>query len=55
MLDPWRTRGGELIVGNEDMAETLNKFFVSVFTVEDTNSLPNINDRGLVAGEVLNT
>ena len=33
----------------------LNRYFVSVFTVEDTNNLPKIDDRKAMAGEDLET
>uniref|UniRef100_UPI00398ED930 protocadherin-16-like n=1 Tax=Pristiophorus japonicus TaxID=55135 RepID=UPI00398ED930 len=31
-----------MIIGNKEMAQTLNKYFVSVFTVEDAKSLPKM-------------
>ena len=37
------------------MAEALNRYFVLVFTVEDTNNMPKIDDRKAMAGENLET
>ena len=37
------------------MAEPLNRYFVSVFTVEDTNNMPKIDDKKTMAGEDLET
>eukprot|EP00061_Rhincodon_typus_P008610 g31367.t1 len=36
---------GDLIMGNEEMAEVLNGYFVSVFMVEDTNNMPIIDNK----------
>ena len=33
---------GDVITGNEKMAEALNRYFMSVFTVEDTNNMPKL-------------
>ena len=45
-VGPLEDERGELIMGNEDIAETLNTFFVSVFTVEDTNSFQILTIEG---------
>ncbi|XP_048470841.1 PDZ domain-containing protein 2 [Rhincodon typus] len=34
-----------LITGNKEIAEALNRYFLLVFTVEDTNNLPVIDDK----------
>jgi len=36
-----REWGGEIIMGNEEMAEELKKYFLSVLTVENTSNIPN--------------
>ena len=41
--------------GNEKMAEALNRYFVSVFTVEDTNNMSKIDGRKAMADEDLET
>ncbi|XP_067870054.1 zinc finger protein 585A-like [Heterodontus francisci] len=41
-IGPLETETAEIIMGNKEMAETLNKYFVSVFTVEDTSYKPEI-------------
>eukprot|EP00061_Rhincodon_typus_P018197 g47268.t1 len=35
---------GELGMGNKEMAEELNKYFASVFMVEDTSNFPKIQE-----------
>eukprot|EP00061_Rhincodon_typus_P004674 g23153.t1 len=35
----------DLIMGNEEIAEVLNRYFMSVFTVEDMSNVPVINDK----------
>ena len=37
-ISPLEDETGELITGNKEVAETLNKYFVSVFVVEDTKA-----------------
>ena len=37
------------------MAETLNRYFVLVFIVEDTNNMPKIDDKKVLADEDLET
>ena len=39
-IGPLEDEKGDLIIGDEEMAEELNRFFGSVFTVEDTNNMP---------------
>ena len=53
-VGPLEDEKGDLIMGNEEMAEALNKFFVSVFTVEVTSNVPKIDGRG-TGSEVLKT
>ena len=44
---PLKADTGEIIKGNKEMAEELNRYFGSVFTKEDTNNLPDVlEDRG---------
>uniref|UniRef100_UPI00398EB4CB uncharacterized protein isoform X1 n=1 Tax=Pristiophorus japonicus TaxID=55135 RepID=UPI00398EB4CB len=46
-VGPLQSDSGELITGNKEMADQLNKYFGSVFTKEDTNDLPDVlGDRG---------
>ena len=54
-IGPLEDEKGDVITGNEKMAKTLNRYFVSVFTVEDTNNMPKIDDRKAMAGENLET
>eukprot|EP00061_Rhincodon_typus_P003763 g20910.t1 len=42
-------------MGNEEIAEALNRYFVSVFTVEETSNMPVIEDRETKVGEDLDT
>eukprot|EP00061_Rhincodon_typus_P012566 g38384.t1 len=51
--DPLENEKGDLIIGNEEIAEALNRYFVSVFTVEDMNNMPVIDDKETKAGEDL--
>jgi len=39
-VGPLEDGNGGVIMGNSEMAEALNQYFVSVFTVEDNNSVP---------------
>ena len=39
-IGPLEDEKGDVITGNEKMAEALNRYFVSIFTVEDTNDMP---------------
>ena len=50
-IGPLEDKRGDLIPGKEEMAEALNRYFVSVFTVEDTNNMPKIDDKQAMAGE----
>ena len=46
-MGPLKADTGEIIMGNKEMAEELNRYFGSVFTKEDTNNLPDVlEDRG---------
>ena len=54
-IGPLEDEKGDVITGNEKMAEALNRYFVLVFTVEDTNNMPKIDDRKAMAGEDLKT
>eukprot|EP00061_Rhincodon_typus_P011696 g36916.t1 len=54
-MGPLEDEKGDEISGNEEIAETLNRYFVSVFTVKDTNNLPVINDEETKVGEDLDT
>ncbi|XP_055486669.1 uncharacterized protein LOC129693972 [Leucoraja erinacea] len=46
-VGPLKADTGEIIMGNKEMAEELNRYFGSVFTKEDTNNLPDVmEDRG---------
>ena len=49
-IGPFEDEKGDAITGNE-MAEALNRYFVSVFTVEDTNNMPRIDNKKAMAGE----
>ena len=49
-VGPLEDEKGVLIMGNEEMAKALNKFFVLVFTVEDKNNVPKIDGRGTGSG-----
>eukprot|EP00061_Rhincodon_typus_P010576 g34965.t1 len=40
-------------MGNEEIAEALNRYFVLVFTVEDMNNMPVIDDKKTKVGEDL--
>eukprot|EP00061_Rhincodon_typus_P003552 g20369.t1 len=42
-------------MGNEEIAEASNRYFVSIFPVEDTNNLPVIDDKETKEGEDLET
>eukprot|EP00061_Rhincodon_typus_P015263 g42840.t1 len=35
---------GEIVMGNTEMAEELNRYFASVYTVEDNNCLPELQE-----------
>ena len=54
-ISPLQDEKGDFKMGNEEMAEILNRYFVLVFTVEDTNNMPKIDDRKTMAGEDLGT
>ena len=54
-IGPLADEKGDVITGNEKMAEVLKRYFVSVFTVEDTNNIPKNDDRKAKAGEDLET
>jgi len=54
-IGPLEDEKGDVITGNEKMSEAVNRYFVSVFTVEDTNNMPKIDDRKAMAGEDLET
>eukprot|EP00061_Rhincodon_typus_P009418 g32916.t1 len=43
----------DLIMGNEGIAEALNKYFVLASTVEDTNNMPRIDDKETKVGELV--
>ncbi|XP_055492783.1 uncharacterized protein LOC129697999 [Leucoraja erinacea] len=46
-VGPLQTETGELIMGNKDMADQLNNYVGSVFTMKEINNLPEIaGDRG---------
>ena len=49
-IGPLEDEKGDVITGNEEMAEALNRYFVSVFTVGDTNNMPKIDDKKAMAG-----
>eukprot|EP00061_Rhincodon_typus_P016630 g44942.t1 len=42
-------------MGNEEIAEALNRYFMLIFTVEDTNNLPVIDDKETKVAEDLDT
>lgn len=46
-VGPLENDVGEVIMGNKEMAEELNNFFASVFTVEDTSNVPEIQESGV--------
>ena len=50
-IGPLEHEKGNVITGNEEMAEALNRYFVSDFTVEVTNNIPKNDDRKAKAGE----
>ena len=52
-IGPLEDEKGDLIIGDEDMAEELNRFFGSVFTVEDTNNMPVTDGKKAMIGEDL--
>ena len=52
-IGPLEDEKGDLIIGDEDMAEELNRFFGSVFTVEDTNNMPVTDGKKAMIGEGL--
>ena len=54
-IGPLEDEKEDVITGNEKMAEALNRYFVSVFTVEDINNMPKIDDRKAMADEDLET
>jgi len=45
-----KTGDGEYAVSDQDKAETLNNFFSSVFTDEDTSNIPDLSDCSLSDG-----
>ncbi|GCB63140.1 hypothetical protein scyTo_0000118 [Scyliorhinus torazame] len=52
-IGPLEDEKGDLKMGDEEMAEELNRFFGSVFTVEDTNNMPVTDGNETVTGENL--
>ena len=54
-IGPLEDEKWDVITGNEKMAEALNRYFVSIFTVGDTNNIPKIDDRMAKAGVDLET
>ena len=50
-IGPLEDEKGDVITGNEKMAEALNRYFVSAYIVEDTNNMP----KKATAGENLET
>eukprot|EP00061_Rhincodon_typus_P013532 g39958.t1 len=50
-IGPLEDEKGGLIMGNEEIAEALNRHFVLVFTVEDTNNMPVIDDKESKVGK----
>ena len=48
-LQPLKTADGTMTVENEEKAELLNDFFASVFTNEDLNNVPDIDDKTVTA------
>ena len=43
-IGPLENEAGEVIIGNKEMAEELNSYFASVFTVEDTSGMPELQE-----------
>ena len=43
-IGPLENEAGEVIIGNKAMAEELNSYFASVFTVEDTSGMPELQE-----------
>jgi len=41
-VGPLQSETGEVITGNKEMAEELMFYFVSVFTKEDMNNVPEV-------------
>jgi hypothetical protein len=53
-ISPLKQPDGSFAVDDQGKAETLNLFFSSVFTQEDTSNLPNLNDGEYSEGSYLN-
>lgn len=51
-VGPLEDGNGGVIMGNSEMAEALNQYFVSVFTVEDNNSVPKTAVNTVELGEI---
>ena len=52
-ISPLLTHEGKIAESNIDKAETLNTFFSSVFTKEDTNNMPNLDTASKSHGRVI--
>eukprot|EP00061_Rhincodon_typus_P003140 g19387.t1 len=52
-ISPLEDEKGDLIMGNEGITEALNKYFMLFFTLEDTNNMPVIDDKGTKIDEDL--
>ena len=44
-IGPLQNDAGNLVMGDKEIAEELNKYFASVFTVEDMSNIPTIQER----------
>uniref|UniRef100_A0A4W3J856 Reverse transcriptase domain-containing protein n=1 Tax=Callorhinchus milii TaxID=7868 RepID=A0A4W3J856_CALMI len=44
-VGPLQAETGGIIIGDKDMTESLNKYFSTVFTIEDTGNIPKIEDQ----------
>ena len=49
-ISPLKDENGKLVASDIEKAEVLNKFFASVFTAEDTNNLPDLQENSRSKG-----
>eukprot|EP00061_Rhincodon_typus_P008370 g30913.t1 len=43
-MGPLKNETGEAVMGNKEIEEELNKYFASVFSMEDTSSVPELQE-----------
>ena len=44
VIGPLENEAGKVIIGNKEMAEELNSYFASIFMMEDTSGMPELQE-----------